>query len=110
VNQDRYEPDVEDIAAMRAENGGADLKQLLRAQINAGRTRRDAPLVTAPPPPPPGHRPGSWPSGTSPPGPLPPAPPGAWEAAVHRYHHDIPDSGPCECPGCQPTNQTEENQ
>jgi hypothetical protein len=105
-----FNPSLDEVADITAMKREGDLGLFFREQIRAGRTRRDAPTVTAPPPPPPGHRRGAWPSGTSPPGPLPPAPPGAWEAAVHRYHHDIPDSGPCECPGCQPTEANEENQ
>ena len=58
-----WEPEVEDIAAMRAENGGADLKAFMRAQIAAGRSRRQ-PAAKPKPPAPPGHRPGAWPTGS----------------------------------------------
>lgn len=82
-----WEPEIDDIKAMRAENGGADLKAFMRAQIAAGKARRDdAPKPVAPPKPP-GHRPGAWPTGTSPPGPPPEhsMPPEAWAEAVRRY-------------------------
>lgn len=82
-----WEPEIDDIKAMRAENGGADLKAFMRAQIAAGKARRDdAPKPVAPPKPP-GHRPGAWPTGTSPPGPPPERsmPPEAWADAVRRY-------------------------
>ena len=82
-----WEPEIDDIKAMRAENGGADLKAFMRAQIAAGKARRDdAPKPVAPPKPP-GHRPGAWPTGSSPPGPPPEhsLPPEAWAEAVRRY-------------------------
>lgn len=81
-----WEPEVEDIAAMRAENGGADLKAFMRAQIAAGRSRRQ-PATKPKPPAPPGHRPGAWPTGSSPPGPPPEhsLPPEVWADAVRRY-------------------------
>ena len=100
-----YEPDIDDIAAMRRENGGSDLKAFMRDQIRAGQARRDSKPTTAAPPSPPGHRPGAWPTGTSPPGPPPERqiPDGCWDAAVRHYrnteHH--PDQ-PCDCGNCPP--------
>lgn len=81
-----WEPEVDDIAAMRAENGGADLKAFMRAQIAAGRSRRQS-TAKPKPPAPPGHRPGAWPTGSSPPGPPPEhsLPPEVWADAVRRY-------------------------
>lgn len=81
-----WEPELEDIAAMRAENDGADLKAFMRAQIAAGRSRRQ-PAAKPKPPAPPGHRPGAWPTGSSPPGPAPERslPPEVWADAVRRY-------------------------
>ena len=77
---------VEDMRAVRAE-GREELRALMRAQIQIGRSRRDdAPKPVAPPKPP-GHRPGAWPTGSSPPGPPPEhsLPPEAWAEAVRRY-------------------------
>jgi hypothetical protein len=97
-----WEPEIEDVAAMRAENGGSDLRAFMRAQIAAGRSRREsAPKPAAVKPP--GHRPGAWPTGSSPPGPPPERqiPAHVWEAAVRHYrnteHH--PDQ-PCDCGNC----------
>jgi len=77
---------VADMRAVRAE-GSAELRALMRAQIQIGRSRRDGPPKPAIPPKPPGHRPGAWPTGTSPPGPPPEhsLPPEAWAEAVRRY-------------------------
>jgi hypothetical protein len=81
-----WEPEIDDIKAMRAENGGADLKAFMRAQIAAGKARREPPPKPAAPKPP-GHRPGAWPTGSSPPGPPPEhsMPPEVWADAVRRY-------------------------
>lgn len=107
-----WEPEVEDIKAMRREAGGADLRAFMRAQIAAGRSRRDdKPKPTAAPPPPPGHRPGAWPAGTSPLAPPPEwsLPPAVWDAAVRHYRNteNYPDQ-PCDCGNCP--LDTEENQ
>jgi hypothetical protein len=82
-----WEPEIDDIKAMRAENGGADLKAFMRAQIAAGKARRDDGPKPVAPPKPPGHRPGAWPTGSSPPGPPPEhsMPPEVWADAVRRY-------------------------
>ncbi|MPY47086.1 hypothetical protein [Streptomyces acidicola] len=57
---------VDDVKAIRREGRG-ELRQLLRAQIAIGKSRREpAPKPAAQKPP--GHRPGAWPSGTGPPG------------------------------------------
>jgi hypothetical protein len=106
-----WEPDVDDIKAMRAEGGGADLRAFMRAQIAAGKARREEPVKPAAAPRPPGHRPGAWPTGSSPPG-RPPEwdlPKPVWEAAVRHYRNTqyFPDQ-PCDCGNC-PTD-TEENQ
>lgn len=105
-----YEPEVDDIRAMRAENGGKDLSQFLRQQIRAGNARRASPPA-AKPPPPPGYKPGAWPSGTRPPDPPPPRPPEAWDAALADYrahivateHRDRLNAEPgqtCHCKPC----------
>ncbi|MFD3520471.1 hypothetical protein [Streptomyces sp. NPDC058653] len=102
--------DQDDIAAMRRENGGADLKRFMRDQLRAGLRRRSMPTVAAPPPKPPGYRPGAWPSGTSPPEPRPQAhPPAAWGAALNDYraalmtydHTQLNSDQPCGCVTCQ---------
>ncbi|TFI30110.1 hypothetical protein [Streptomyces sp. 4R-3d] len=102
--------DQDDIAAMRQENGGADLKRFMRDQLRAGLQRRDTPTVAAPPPRPPGHRPGTWPSGTSPPEPRPSAhTPAQWGAALNEYraalmaddHTQLNSDQPCGCVTCQ---------
>jgi len=82
-----WEPELDDIRAMRAENGGTDLKAFMRAQIAAGKARREDSPKPAAPPKPPGHRPGAWPTGSSPPGPPPEhsLPPEVWADAVRRY-------------------------
>lgn len=99
-----WEPEVEDVAAMRAESGGADLKAFMRAQIAAGRARRE-PVSKAEPPKPPGHRPGAWPTGSSPPGPPPDwrIPKPVWDAAVRHYRNEehSPDQS-CDCGNCPP--------
>lgn len=97
-----WEPDVDDVKAMRSENGGADLKAFMRAQIAAGRSRRDAPKPVAAPKPP-GHRPGAWPTGSSPPGPPPERqiPDHVWDAAVRHYRNEEHNPGqPCDCGNC----------
>jgi hypothetical protein len=98
-----WEPDVDDIKAMRAEAGGADLRAFMRQQIAAGKARR-----TEKPPPalkPPGHRPGAWPPGTSPPGPPPEwkIPKPVWDRAMRHHSNEInrPDQ-PCDCGDCPP--------
>jgi hypothetical protein len=103
-----WEPDVDDIAAMRTEGDGTDLKAFMRQQIAAGRQRRDdKPKPTAPPKPP-GHRPGAWPAGSSPPGPPPEwsLPPAVIEAAVRHYRNreHFPDQ-PCDCGNCPPKTE-----
>lgn len=106
-----WEPDVDDIAAMRRESGGADLRAFLRQQIATGRARRTNRPKPATPPPPPGHKPGAWPAGTSPPGPPPERslPKELWDAAVRHYRNteSFPDQ-PCDCGNCPP-NTPEEN-
>jgi hypothetical protein len=100
------EPDeigIDDIKAVRAE-GRAELRALMRAQIDIGRSRREPPKQPAAPRPP-GHRPGAWPTGTSPPG-RPPEwdlPPAVWDAAVRHYRNTthFPDQ-PCDCGNCPP--------
>ncbi|MFJ2676351.1 hypothetical protein [Streptomyces sp. NPDC087525] len=109
--------DQDDIAAMRRENGGEDLKRFLRDQLRAGRTRRETPPTPAPPPRPPGHRPGAWPTGISPPGPpVQRHPPSAWATALDEYrdwlttadHPERLDSGQiCGCTACTPNNPEE---
>ncbi|MGW9397278.1 hypothetical protein [Streptomyces sp. NPDC055642] len=94
----------EDIAAMRREGGGAELRAFMRAQIDIGRARRE-PTRPAAAPRPPGHRPGAWPTGSSPPG-RPPEwdlPPAVWDAAVRHYRNTehFPDR-PCDCGNCPP--------
>jgi hypothetical protein len=100
-----WEPEIDDIKAMRAENGGADLKAFMRAQIAAGKARRDDGPKPAAPPKPPGHRPGAWPTGSSPPGPPPERqiPQHVWDAAVRHYRNEehFPDQ-PCDCGNCPP--------
>ncbi|WP_329390121.1 hypothetical protein [Streptomyces sp. NBC_01716] len=106
--------DQDDIAAMRRENGGADLKRFMRDQLRAGVQRRDAPTAAALPPKPPGHRPGAWPSGTSPPEPRPSTHmPAAWGAALDDYravvmaddHTQLTSDQPCGCVTCQLTKE-----
>lgn len=102
-----YEPDIEDIKAMRAEAGGADLKAFMRQQIAAGKARREKPAAPKPPPPP-GHRPGAWPAGSSPPGPPPDwqIPRHVWQAAVRHHSNELhrPDL-PCDCGNCPEESQ-----
>lgn len=93
---------VEDMRAVRA-GGRAELRALMRAQIDIGRARRTEPVKPAAVPSPPGHRPGAWPTGSSPPGrpsewDLPKA---AWDAAVRHYRNTehFPDQ-PCDCGNC----------
>ncbi|MFE0845321.1 hypothetical protein [Streptomyces rochei] len=106
-----WEPEVDDIKAMRREHGGADLRAFMRQQIATGKARREEPAKPAAAPRPPGHRPGAWPAGTSPPGPPPEwsLPKAAWDAAIRHYRNTehFPDQ-PCDCGNC-PTD-TEENQ
>lgn len=99
-----WEPDVDDIKAMRAE-GGRDLRAFMRQQITNGKARREDPARPAAAPSPPGHRPGAWPTGSSPPG-RPPEwdlPKAAWDAAVRHYRNTehFPDR-PCDCGNCPP--------
>jgi hypothetical protein len=100
-----WEPDIDDIKAMRAENGGADLRSFMRQQIAAGKARRDDKPKPATPPPPPGHRPGAWPTGSSPSGPPPDwqIPAHVWAAAARHHSNEIhrPDQ-PCDCGNCPP--------
>ena len=99
---DDWEPDIDDIKAMRAEAGGADLRAFMRQQIAAGKARRTpAPKSAAPKPP--GHRPGAWPTGSSPPGP----PPDwqisrhVWGAAARHYSNETHRPNlPCDCGNC----------
>ncbi|MBD9721919.1 hypothetical protein PV755_09265 [Streptomyces caniscabiei] len=101
---DSFEPEVDDIKAMRSENGGRDLRAFMRAQIASGKARREPPPKTAPPKPP-GHRPGAWPAGSSPPGPPPERqiPQHVWAAAARHLSNEIhrPDQ-PCDCGHCPP--------
>jgi hypothetical protein len=99
-----WEPELEDIKAMRAENGGSDLRAFMRQQIAAGKQRREAkpkPVV----PKPPGHRPGAWPTGSSPPG-APPEwqiPADVWRRATRHHSNEINRPGqPCDCGDCPP--------
>jgi hypothetical protein len=99
-----YEPEIDDIKAMRAENGGSDLKAFMRQQIKAGKSRReDVPKPVIPKQP--GRQPGAWPRGTSPPGPPPERqiPAHVWDAAVRHYRNEEsrPDQ-PCDCGNCPP--------
>ncbi|MGW2223866.1 hypothetical protein [Streptomyces formicae] len=100
---------VDDVKAVRSE-GPAELRNLLRAQIDIGRARRE-PKPKTPPAKPPGHRPGAWPPGTSSPGPPPEwrYPPAAWRAAARHYSNSLhrPEE-PCDCGNC-PVADTEEN-
>ncbi|MFI6033001.1 hypothetical protein ACIBBD_02225 [Streptomyces sp. NPDC051315] len=98
------EPDeisIDDIKAVRAE-GRAELRALMRAQIDIGRARRTPPPKPAAPKPP-GHRPGAWPTGSSPPGPPPDwkIPAHVWAAAARHHSNEIhrPDQ-PCDCGNC----------
>lgn len=106
---DDWEPDVDDIKAMRAEGGGADLRAFMRQQIAAGKARRTPPAKPKPAPPP-GHRPGAWPKGSSPPGPPPEWswPKELWDQAVRHYRNTkhFPDQ-PCDCGNC-PASEPEE--
>jgi hypothetical protein len=99
-----FEPEIDDIKAMRNENGGQDLRAFMRQQIANGKARRGDQPKPAPPPPP-GHRPGAWPTGSSPPGPPPEwsLPKPAWDAAVRHYRNEEhrPDQ-PCDCGNCPP--------
>ncbi|MFJ4974166.1 hypothetical protein ACIP6X_02245 [Streptomyces coeruleorubidus] len=106
-----WEPELDDIKAMRAEGGGADLRAFMRQQIATGKARRTAALKPAAPRPP-GHRPGAWPTGSSPPGPPPEwsLPKAVVDAAVRHYRNTqhFPNQ-PCDCGNCPPPD-TEENQ
>ncbi|KMS79572.1 hypothetical protein ACH49_12150 [Streptomyces leeuwenhoekii] len=105
---DPDEISVDDIKAVRAE-GRAELRALMRAQIDIGRARRTPPERQAAPSPP-GHRPGAWPTGSSPPGPPPEwsYPKAAWDAAVRHYRNTqhFPDQ-PCDCGNCPVDNPEE---
>ncbi|QIJ61447.1 hypothetical protein [Streptomyces sp. JB150] len=102
-----WEPEVEDIKAMRAEGGGADLRAFMRQQIATGKARRTTPPKPAAPKPP-GHRPGAWPAGTHPPGPPPDwrIPAHLWRAAARHLSNEInrPDQ-PCDCGNCPPDTE-----
>lgn len=102
-----YEPEIEDIRAMRSENGGRDLKAFMRQQIAAGKARRE-PAPEPKPQRPAGHKPGAWPTGSSPPGPPPDwqIPAHIWTAATRHLSNEIhrPDQ-PCDCGNC-PTKET----
>lgn len=102
-----WEPEVDDIAALRRENGGRDLKEFMRRQIATGKARREPPKPTTTPRPP-GHRPGTWPTGTSPPGPRPPVATDAqWAQALHDFRTGRKsDHDPCECGACPPPDKT----
>lgn len=102
-----WEPGVDDIAAMRRENGGRDMRAFLRQQIAEGQARRGSPKP-AEPSRPPGHRPGAWPVGTSPPSPRPQVATDAqWAQAVDDYRAGRgSDNDPCECGTCPPPNKT----
>lgn len=98
-----WEPEIEDVAAMRREGGG-DLRAFMRSQIAAGKARRE-PQAAPEKPRPSGHRPGAWPTGSSPPGPPPERsiPAHVWDAAVRHYRNTehFPDQ-PCDCGNCPP--------
>lgn len=106
---DDYVPEIDDIKAMRAEDGGRDLSRFLRDQIRAGNARREAPPTTAPPHPP-GYRAGAWPAGTRPPDPPSREWSPAWDAALADYrayivateHRDRLDEEPGQICHCQP--------
>lgn len=83
---DAWEPEVDDIAAMRRENGGRDMRAFMRQQIADGRARRTEQPTKPVAPQVPGHRPGAWPPGTRPPDPPPPVgTPAEWQQAVDDY-------------------------
>jgi hypothetical protein len=94
---------VDDVKAVRRESRDG-LRELMRAQIAIGKSRREEPVKPQPPAPP-GHRPGAWPSGSSPPGPPPERriPAHVWDAAVRHYRNEEhnPDQ-PCDCGNCPP--------
>ncbi|MFJ3812237.1 hypothetical protein ACIPWE_38480 [Streptomyces sp. NPDC090073] len=99
-----WEPEIDDIKAMRAEGDGADLRAFMRQQIATGKRRRDSkPKPVAPKPP--GHRPGVWPAGTQSPGPPPEwdIPADVWRRATRHHSNEInrPDQ-PCDCGDCPP--------
>ncbi|MFF4403665.1 hypothetical protein [Streptomyces sp. NPDC001404] len=84
-----WEPETDDIKAMRSENGGSDLRAFLRTQIATGRARRTPPPASAPRLPA-GRRPGAWPPGTRPPGPAPSTGTHAqWQQALHDYREHL---------------------
>lgn len=84
-----WEPEIDDIKAMRQENGGSDLRAFLRQQIAAGKSRRTPPPAPAPGLPA-GRRPGAWPPGTRPPGPAPgTGAPAQWQRALDGYREHL---------------------
>ncbi|MFJ6566567.1 hypothetical protein ACIQNU_04055 [Streptomyces sp. NPDC091292] len=99
-----WEPEADDVKAMRRENGGQDFRAFMRQQIATGNARRGGtpkPVDLKPP----GHKPGAWPTGTSPPGPPPERsiPKPIWDAAIRHYRNEEhrPDQ-PCDCGNCPP--------
>ncbi|TXS21407.1 hypothetical protein EAO71_27290 [Streptomyces sp. ms191] len=102
--------DVDDIAAIRREEGAAGIKALMRAQLAIGKARREQP---APKPArrPTGRPPGAWPTGSRPPDPLKSQPPGAWDHALDRYRAgEGSDRDPCGCGGCDTPDNAQEDQ
>lgn len=106
--------EIDDVAAMRRENGGKDFRLFMRQQIAEGKARREKPAPRKEPKPP-GYRPGAWPTGTSP----PEAPPqqhsaADWERALDEYrewlqtadhpelNHPTTQRQQCGCPACTP--------
>ena len=103
-----WEPGVDDIAAMRRESGGRDLREFMRQQIANGKTRGAGKLAKPAAPRPPGHKPGAWPVGTSPPSPRPQTATDAhWAQALEDYRAGRKsDNDPCECGACPPPDKT----
>ncbi|MFD0074312.1 hypothetical protein ACFVIY_17945 [Streptomyces sp. NPDC127166] len=105
----------EDIAAIRKEDGG--LRALLRAQIDIGKARRQAPTVPAPRRPT-GRPPGAWPAGAAPVERTPSRHTAAdWTKALDDYrewlrtadHPEFMDEGQiCGCTGCTPPTPKED--
>ncbi|MFC8009108.1 hypothetical protein [Streptomyces cinereoruber] len=102
--------DQDDIAAMRRENGGEDLRRFMRQQIAEGKARRQQP-AEKPARRPTGRPPGSWPTGISPaPSQSPQHSASAWTEALDDYRRwllttnhpeRIDENQTCGCPGCQ---------
>lgn len=96
--------DEADIRAFRREGS---LRDFLRLQQAAGKTRRTE--RPAKPPRPPGHRPGAWPTGSSPPTSQPRGTPAQWAEALDDFRSGRKsDHDPCECGACPPPNKTRE--